>query len=413
MRSGRKTEFRVVILVLVLGSVSVFVFSILATTQFLTGRAGSRHEMSKAVPADAKIALDNKDIEELYDAVGVGTGVSIEGGGARPGEHDAFAGAAKHSRATIEIQSSVSGGPWTKSTAIYPLKGQNVVLKVDEVAGANIRWFQIIPDTTKIYKNANLPWEKEAYQWVGFAKIDYQRIELTHFRGLWEIQLFANEENREIGVEKSTTSGPLQCKVINSRFYHEDVGSFWFQAEVAKAGTIYRSAGIEDSDYRGLSPQVLRVSIRDGEGYVGYLTSFFNVPGLFGSVTYQSNNYIGADCADVLMAAYGKWKGEPINKNYNVAMLVNQWPKVKEFDLLEGTANKRLKWGRDIRPGDFIAVRYRGSRQYQHIGALYSDANKNSVLDGGDVVIHAGPQALHYSHLEEGNFDGHIVVLRP
>jgi hypothetical protein len=137
------------------------------------------------------------------------------------------------------------------------------------------------------------------------------------------------------------------------------------------------------------------------------------------------------------MAAYGKWKQKQIEKNYNVAMLVNQFPKVAEFEFLEGRADKELRWGkelrqgkesrwrkelkrekeirwgRNVRSGDFIAVRYRGSRQYQHIGALFADANKNGVLDGGDIVIHAGPAPLHFSYLREGNFDGHVVTLRP
>ena len=113
------------------------------------------------------------------------------------------------------------------------------------------------------------------------------------------------------------------------------------------------------------------------------------------------------------MAAYGKWKQEPIQKNYNVAMLVNQCLKVQECDLTEGGSNEKLRWGQNIRAGDFIAVRYSGSRQYQHIGALFGDTNKNGFLDGGDLVIHAGPQPLRYSYLKEGNFDGHAVILRP
>lgn len=328
-------------------------------------------------------------------------------------ESDAFARSIKHSVPTLLIQSSVNGGPFVKSTAVYPLKGQKVVLKVDKISGGKIRWYQIIPDTSKIYKNANFPWDKDPYKWVGFAKIDYYRKELTGFRGRWQIEPFDKENNTQVRDKKSSSFGSLWNKAANSRFYHKDVGSFWFQAEVKKEGVIYRSPGIEDSDKKGLSPKVLRVSIRDGEGYIGYLTSFFNVPALFGSVTYQSNNYIGADCADVLVAAYGKWKNKPIEKNYNVAMLVSQWPKVREFDLLEGTPDRELKWGRDIRSGYFIAVRYSGSKQYQHIGALFSDANQNGVLDGGDLVIHAGPVPLHCSYLREGNFDGHIVILQP
>ena len=327
-------------------------------------------------------------------------------------ENNSFENASRHGRPTIVIQSRINNRPWMKKTAIYPIKGQKVAMRVDEIPGANIRWFQIIPDTSKIYKNANFPWEQNPYQWAGFAKIDYYRKELVQFRGHWEIKPFYNEGSGFRHRESSVSVGSLN-QALNSRFYHEAVGSFWFQVQVEKEGTIYRSAGVEDSDHRGLSPQVFRISIRDGQGYLGYLTSFFNVPGLFGSVTYQSNNYIGVDCADVLMAAYGKWKHKPIEKNYNVAMLVSQFPKVVEFDLLEGRPNKKLRWGRDICVGDFIAVRYRGRKQYQHIGALFSDANGNSILEGSDLVIHAGPEALHYSYLRDGNFSGHIVILRP
>jgi hypothetical protein len=325
---------------------------------------------------------------------------------------DAFANAARHGKPTVAIWSSIDGGQWVKPGAIYPLKGRQVRLKVDKVAGAQARWFQIVPDISKTYKNANYPWEEKPYEWAGFAKIDYDRKELPQFRGLWLIQPFETEKGNSIQEQLSSFGGP-QSRTMNSRIHREDVGSFWFQVEVAKDGIIYRSAGIEDSDEKGLSPQVFRVSIREGDGYLGYLTSFFNVPGLFGSVTYQSENYIGVDCADVLVAACAKWKNRPMRKNYNVAMVVSEWPRIKEFDLREGAGSEQVSWGRHIRPGDFIAVRYRGGRQYQHIGALYSDANANDILDADDLVIHAGPEPLHYSYLSGGNFDGHVVIIRP
>jgi len=197
------------------------------------------------------------------------------------------------------------------------------------------------------------------------------------------------------------------------RFHHDDVGSFWFQAEVQKGAETWRSAGLDANDNRGLSPKVFRVSIRDGEGYLGYLTSFHNVPGLFGSIPYQSNNYIGVDCADVLVAAHSKWKNVSNEKDYNVAMLVTEWQRVASFNLVRGNPDAEVKWGEIIHPGDFIAVRYNGARQYQHIGALQSDANNNGFLDGEDLVIHAGPVPLHSSRLNNGNFDGHVVIIRP
>jgi hypothetical protein len=130
-------------------------------------------------------------------------------------ESDAFARSVKHSVPTLFIQSSINSGPWVKSTAIYPLKGQKVALKVDKLSGGKIRWHQIIPDTSKIYKNANMPWEKDAYKWVGLAKIDYQKKELIGFQGRWQIEPFDNENNTQIRA--------LWDKAANSKFYHEDV----------------------------------------------------------------------------------------------------------------------------------------------------------------------------------------------
>ncbi len=299
--------------------------------------------------------------------------------------------------AIIKIQSSINSDEWLKTNQVYPLKGDKIQLKVDKIEGGIIKWYQIIPDISENYKNANRPWEKNPYEWIGLAKIKYNKLELTQFSNQWEINPFENK---------------IEDKNITASYYHKDVGSFWFQVVVNKNGKEYKSAGIEDSDENGISPEVFRISIREEEGYLGYLTSFLNVPGLFGSTVYQSNNYIGADCADVLISAYGKWKNKDINKNYNVGMVINTFSKVSEFNIDRGNPNIILKWNKDIYPGDIIAVKYFGGKQYQHIGALYSDFNKNSILDENDLVIHAGPDPLHKSYLKDGPFDGHIIIVR-
>ena len=298
-------------------------------------------------------------------------------------------------QAEVIIKSSIDGNSWSRQLSIYPRSSQKIVLKVDQREKASIKWFQIIPDISKIYKNANHPWEPNPYKWVGLAKIDYFKEELKQFRNQWMIR------------------PKFQNKSFASPFFHQRLGSFWIQAQIESNHKKISSPGIEDSDHRGLSPKVFRISIRAADGFIGYLTSFFNVPALFGSVPYQSNNHIGADCADILIAAYGKWKNIKIKKNYNVAMLVNKFKKVQEFDIKMGKPSQKLKWQKDLRPGDFIAVRYYANRQYQHIGALYQDANHNKILDQNDLVIHAGPMPLQISALEQGGFDGHVVILRP
>ncbi len=319
-------------------------------------------------------------------------------------------GHSAYSLAAIIIQSQLDDGPWNKDIAIYPLVGQTVKLKVQPVAEATIHWYQIFPDLSKIYKNANHPWEPHPYQWVGFGKIDYTRRELVPFQGQWEIQPFPISTSTKI----KDWFKAFWPTISTTAYFKTAVGSFWFQVEIEKAGKIINSsAGIEQADARGLSPTVFRISVREGEGYLGYLTSFFNVPGLFGSTTYQSENYLGVDCADVLITAYSLWKGTRLDKNYNVGMLINRFPKVTELVLAAGVPNKSLRWQHDLLPGDLIAVKYSGAKQYQHIGALASDANNNGVLDENDQVIHAGPLPLQYSLLKTGSFDGQVIILRP
>ncbi len=96
-------------------------------------------------------------------------------------------------------------------------------------------------------------------------------------------------------------------------------------------------------------------------------------------------------------------------RDYNVAMLVNTFKKVSKFKLNSGNPDKIIRWKKDVMPGDFIAVRYYGQRQFQHIGSLYEDNNNNGILDEDDIVIHAGPDPLHFSKLREGIFDGNVL----
>jgi len=170
--------------------------------------------------------------------------------------------------------------------------------------------------------------------------------------------------------------------------------------------------GIETKDKRGLSPKVFRVSVKKNSGLLGNLTSYFNVPAVFGSTPYQVRNYIGIDCADVLMAAYCKSKKLPIDKDYNVSALTSEFPIIVRSSIRDGNPVSNVRWKKNIREGDFIAVKYFGGSQYQHIGALYKDQNRNGFLDREDLVLHAGPDPLHFSNLKSGAFDGTIVILR-
>ncbi|MBU6302658.1 MAG: hypothetical protein KGS60_13980 [Verrucomicrobia bacterium] len=299
---------------------------------------------------------------------------------------------------SLAIEAGVGEAPFRRGP-VTAAQGTPVRLRVRGPAGeGGVRWYQIVPETARYYKNANHPWEPEAYAWVGFGKIDYRMVEIAGWRGKSEVQVDPAADFRGASV---------------SPYYHPDLGSFWLQVRVEGAGKTLRSAGLEENGERNLSPAVFRLSVQTDWSYLGYLTGFFNVPGLFGSVPGQSYHYIGVDCADVLVAAHRRWKGKGEGGDVNVSMLVNEWERVAEFPVVAGVPKRALRWGVDVHPGDAIAVRYTPGKAFQHIGALSEDGNRNGWLDAADEIIHAGPQALAPTCLREGGFDGDVVILRP
>ncbi len=315
-------------------------------------------------------------------------------------------------RPTLSIETRIDDQKWQAKKAVYPLRGQEIALRVKPVMGGRIRWYLVFADLTKNYKNANHPWETDAYKWVGVEKIVYHRVELTLLKDKWVVQPFGKGAyNDTIWTEVVDWFKQRGEEPWKLTFYHGDVGTFWFQAEVDKGDRVLRSHGILDNDDKGISRRVTRVSIRDGAGYLGWVASFYNVPGVFGSVLSQSRNYIGADCADLLMSALSRWRKKKLTKNVNVQMLVGRYKKVAEFEMLGGVPDRKVTWNQ-IQPGDFIAVRYGGGKKFHHIGVLERDEDQNNRLDCEDTALHAGPYPLNKTKLKHGAFDGHVVILR-
>ena len=298
-----------------------------------------------------------------------------------------------------EISYKVDNGDFNHENAVYLTPEQKLTMRFNVKNSKSIKWYQIIPDTSKFYKNANHPWEENPYKWSDYGKIDYKRVEIKSFENQKEVEL-----SREI-LEKN--------RPANSRYYNSKLGSFWFEAEVTlNNGKVVKTKGIQDIGRKGLSPKVFRVSYMRDESYIGYLTTFFNVPGIFGSMPYQSRNYIGVDCADVLIATSKVMNRAKNEKNYNVVMLVDKFKTKVKTKIVKGTPSRELKWGEAFEQGDFIAVKYRENGRYAHIGMLYGDENNNGILDKEDSIINAGPNALHLTPLSQGAFDGTVVILK-
>ena len=300
---------------------------------------------------------------------------------------------------STEIRYKIDNEKFQNAHSVYLTFSQKLTMQFNVQNTKSIRWYQIIPDTSKFYKNANYPWEKKnPYKWCGYGKIDYQRVPIKAFDNKKEVVL--TEKILEVNRPK------------NNPYYHAKLGSFWFEAEATlENGKVVKSKGIRNVERKGLSPKVFRVSYMLDTSYIGYLTTFFNVPGIFGSMPYQSRNYIGVDCADVLVATSKVMNHEKNEKNYNVMMFVDMLKTKQKFMIINGKPNRKLRWKKAFKKGDFIAVKYSENGRYAHIGMLFSDENSNGILDENDTIINAGPNALHVTTLKSGAFDGTVVIL--
>ena len=296
------------------------------------------------------------------------------------------------------VEMRVSGGEWTPRTNVTVFAGEDVDVRVVG-ASEDVRWYELLPDLGRDHHNAEWPWNPGAYKWLGYERIAVERVEIEAWRGRSTIRL----------VDGVPPELPASHEETRAWLRRRRVGTFWLQA-VSSAGS---TPGIEDADARGLLPSTLRVSVRGGDDFRGWVETFANVPSVFGSTPYQSRNWIGADCADVVMTARAAWLDEPLDRDWNVAGVVGSLRHLAETDLTEGEASDDLRWGRDVHDGDVIAVRYAGGRQYQHVGVLVGDADGDGRLGAGDAVLHAGPLPLALSLLRDGPFDGHVVVMSP
>jgi hypothetical protein len=159
----------------------------------------------------------------------------------------------------------------------------------------------------------------------------------------------------------------------------------------------------------------MRVSFRESDDFVGWISTYEHVPDVFGSSggrasSHQADRYVGADCMDLLTGAV-RAMGRLDVTHASVSALAQLAEPVSEVLVigrdavvrdLRGTA-VALVWGRDLARGDLIALDYGDDagnalpRAWDHVGALVGDATDGDrgVFDPHDAyrnMTHAGVQ---------------------
>ena len=277
--------------------------------------------------------------------------------------------------------------------------------------GIRVRWLEVRPhlfhsvypppnEGNPVFSN-NVLFGSDHGEWLGFDQLEYSTVPLIPRSG-------------------TAMAGPMvvveRAVPTSDREDVDGAGSNWFAAEVTLAdGTTVRTPDGGDVDRYGLDQSVIRVSFRAGDDYLGWLSTYFNVPSLFGSAgpsddRHQADRYVGADCADVLVGAL-RASGQRDAEYTSVSglhRLADPLTEPLRLDLgglhtLEGEPAE-LVWGRDIRPGDLIALNYENDpsnqlpRRWDHIGALARDLGPlglpNGILDADDEMRHMGALGL-------------------
>ncbi len=180
------------------------------------------------------------------------------------------------------------------------------------------------------------------------------------------------------------------------------LGTMRYKVRITVPDEVLESAGAERVGRGGISPRVPRVSFRSGDDLVGYLTSYFNVPNVFGSAgrgrAHQTDRHQGADCADVIIGAARK-AGAPIP--YTSVAGLHRFTRDLTGTLRvtpEGLRDEDgeavlLTFGEGARRGDLVLIKYGvdfTGRRWDHVAVLTEDRGQPGVFDPSDQVMHMG-----------------------
>jgi hypothetical protein len=281
-------------------------------------------------------------------------------------------------------------------------------LRTEMLEGARVRWSSVEPHgfrETPAKNGVDSMWYSNVSQkagsfgkWMGYDAIDYFERELTG----WSAQAI---------LPAAITSGEDHAQQLAG------LGTLRFKVEVDLGGSIASSPGMEAVDSFGILPAVHRVSIRQGDDFLGWLSSYLLVPEVFGSAgggrDHQTERFTGADCADVMVGAIRR-AGKRLAYT-NVAGLPSYTKRISGSVAIDerGVPSTPIT---GVKKGDLIRIDYGGAfahhtpRDWDHVAALWEDKSDpagpnrggpDGQLDGFDLVIHMGHPRLKIEPMSE------------
>jgi hypothetical protein len=268
---------------------------------------------------------------------------------------------------TVSLTASVEDGK-PKAGWVYAVAGKKVVLHA-AVGGGKAKgfsWFKLEAASASVDNT------QPAFH---FEPIAYQAVEIEACR------------------DQATCAADVTPSVLPKVEQLAGVGTMAFQVKVTlENGAVVMTPGLEAIKYGGLKPEVMRVTFRRDDSYLGFVSELINTPYIFGSAgpdgRNQSDLLIGADCAD--LAVYGRRRMGKKTEYTSSYAIDKQAPEkfravsASESGTVVDAGGKPIAFGdKGVRVGDVI--HFPGSR---HVGVLYEDVAPLGVLDSGDLMIH-------------------------
>jgi len=188
---------------------------------------------------------------------------------------------------------------------------------------------------------------------------------------------------------------------------NDGLGTMRYKVEVFHNNKTISTPGKNSVGAYGINNDVHRISFRTDDSFTGWMTSFFNIPYIFGNRVYQVENYIGVDCADLVIAAYRRVGHDipytHVTGLYQYSKVIANEKNVK----LEGKEfyhkGKPLLFGKDVKEGDLLVF------ENSHVGVLYKDKSDpkgefkgeaDGTLNEYDTIIH-----VYYDNPKEEALD--------
>ena len=298
----------------------------------------------------------------------------IAGSGiARSGPADALAG----QPVVVHLVVPLSGGRYLTSAPALVVRGRRVptAALVRPGPGQSAAWSRIEPRMFHVDRSGPEPRPLAYSNSVLFGPSH------GRWRGVDPIEYF--ESPFAAGGFSRTLR---DARPSDRRFdVHGGLGVMHLSAVATVDGRSVATPGLETAQPSGIGDEVFRVTFRAGDDFRGWLTSFHNVPNVFGSSGrgghHQTARYVGTDCADVLLGALRRATRRPYEFT-SVGGLSRLTRTIAEVRLLpDGISDAeghpvRLRFGRDVLPGDVVMIDYGVAeipRPWAHVGVLWDD----------------------------------------